>query len=154
MPSLFLNGTELSLNESPDFEEQKGDVGILQEALDLGIVDHFGNFIEVSSLQEADKTVRRAPNYSTEVKKVTLTKDSKFAKLVSRTCVLLAKQNKDSNYEVWKKHMTAAKEAKKAMELKYNSAAQKRAKEIIANSKKLITKATADLPKTTTRPST
>ena len=156
MPSsLFLSQGGNTLVKDPDFQEQRGDVDILQEALDLGIVSMYGDLLEdFQTLHEAEGKARRVPNYGTEVKKVILTKDSKFARLVRRASVILAKQNNDPKYAEWKKHMTAAIEARKAMELKYNSSAQKRAKEIIANSKKLITKATVDLPKSNARPST
>jgi len=105
--------------ESTDFENR-----VLAEAMDLGLVDEKGQILNE----------RRKPNYSTEIKKVKVTKQQKIARLAQRTSMLMAKETKDADYMKWKKARAQAEKYRMKVEKKFSSKASKAAKAIISGS--------------------
>lgn len=118
--SIFINDEEEVVSEAVDEL-------IVNEAIDLGILNENGKF-----LNEA-----RKGNYSTEIKKVKVTKEQKQKNLIQRTAMIMAQQKDDADYKAWRKFMDQASKMRIKIEKKYNSIAKKKAKEVIAGSKKV-----------------
>ena len=127
-----------------NYQVKEGDQEILQEALDLGMVDGYGNIIVDNVLSEAAET-KKVPTFGLE-KSVIVKKDSRFNRLSKRASLIIARQRKDPDYLEWKNAMQVAVNLRNKMEMKYNGEAKARAKEIIANSKMISQQAPSDMP--------
>jgi len=114
---------------------------IVEEAQDLGLLDESGK--EISD--EQILTERKRASFSTEIKRVKITKKQKIGRLVQRTAMEMASRNKDANWVQWKKHRAMAENFRKKIETKYRSKATSAAREILSGSEG--NKKSSDLPK-------
>ena len=130
-----------------NYQLKEGDVDIFQEALDLGMVDGYGNIICDNVLSEAAET-KKIPVFGQQ-KSVIVAKDSRFNRLSKRASLIIARQRKDPDYLKWKEAMKLAVDLRSKLEMKYNGEAKNRAKEIIANSKMISQQAPSDMPAVT-----
>jgi len=104
---------------------EKLDSEILAEAIDLELLEENGQIVNEA---------RRKANWSTEVKKIKVTKEQKLNKLIKRTALLMAKEVSDSDYKRWKKIREQANTLRAIIEKKFASKAKAKAKAIITNS--------------------